>query len=116
MCDGVTREWLKYFRGVRGGGCALILAFLLLPYLVDVAYYGDLTPTHSAQESVDTKNEVDRFDDQKSLLCGDSQAHSGETRFKLQDAGMHCGYPTSTVVPPHYLFVTSRTSRPPPTL
>ncbi|MEI8016500.1 MAG: hypothetical protein WCH20_16900, partial [Nitrospira sp.] len=88
---------------------------LLLPYFVDVAYYGDFTPTHSAQESVDTKNEVDRFDDQGSLLCADSQAHSGEARFRLQNVGTHCGCPAA-VIPPYYLFVASRTSRPPPTL
>ena len=112
----MTRELLQYFRSVRGGGCALILAFLLLPYLVDVAYYGDFTPTHSAQESVDNKNEVDRFDDPESLLCTDSQAHAGEAGFRLQDAGTHCGCPTNSVVPPHYLFLASHTSRPPPTL
>ena len=39
-------------RNCESGSClVLIIAFLLLPYLLDVAYYGDLTPTHFAQES-----------------------------------------------------------------
>ena len=112
----MTRELLQYFRGVRGGGCVLILAFLLLPYLVDVAYYGDLTPTHYAQESVDNKNEVDRFDIQKSPLCANGQAHSGETSLTLQDAGTQCSTPTRTIFPPKNLFLASVTSRPPPNL
>jgi hypothetical protein len=112
----VTRELLQCFRSVRGGGCALILTFFLLPYLVDVAYYGDFTPTHSAQESVDTKNEVDRFEYQKSLLCADDQAYSGGDSFRLQDVGTRCSSPANSVAPPHYLFVASHTSRPPPTL
>ena len=111
----MTRELLQYFRSVRGGGCALILTFLFLPYLVDVAYYGDFTPTHSAQESVDNKTEVDRLDNQKSFLCADDQAHAGGARFRLQDVGTHCSSPVAVVIP-HYLFVASRTSRPPPTL
>ncbi len=112
----MTRELLQYFRGVRGGGCVLILAFLLLPYLVDVAYYGDLTPTHYAQESVDNKNEVDLFDIQESLLYANERAHSGETGFPLQDAGTRCNTPTRIIFPPQNLFLASLTSRPPPNL
>jgi hypothetical protein len=29
----------------------LIIAFLSVPYLLDVAFYGDFTPTHFAQET-----------------------------------------------------------------
>ena len=112
----MTRELLKYFRLVRGGGCALILAFLLLPYLVDVACYQDLTPSHSAHESVDNKTEVDRFDTQKSLLCPEDQASSGEDRIRLQAVGTRCSFPVNAVVPLHSLLVPSHISRPPPTL
>lgn len=107
---------LQYLGGVRGGSCALILAFLLLPYLVDVAYYGDLTPTHYAQESLKT-NDVARFDAQESLLCADDRAHSREAEFTLQDAGTQCSAPLRAVFPPpQYLSLASLTSRPPPAL
>lgn len=112
----MIRELLQYLRGVRGAGCVLILAFLLLPYLVDVAYYGDLTPTHYAQESLNNKKDVDRVDAQEFPLCADDPAHAGEAGFTLQDAGAQCSHPPSTVLSPHYLFVVSLTSRPPPAL
>ena len=112
----MTRELLRYFRGLQGGVCALILTFLVFPYLVDVAYYRDLSPSHSAQESVDNKNEVERFDTSESLLRADDLAYSGKARFRLQDVGTRCSSPATSVVPSHYLFVASHISRPPPTL
>lgn len=33
------------------GSLALIFAFLVVPYFVDVAWFGDFTPTHFAQEN-----------------------------------------------------------------
>ena len=112
----MTGELLQYLKGVRGGGYALILCFLLLPYLVDVAYYGDLTPTHYAQENSNDGEKVDSSDDQASLLCADDQAYSGEAGFTIQDVGTPCNAPPRAVLPPPYLFLAALTSRPPPAL
>ena len=39
----------KQFSAYRNRIVFLVLAFLAIPYSVDVAFYGDLTPTHYAQ-------------------------------------------------------------------
>jgi len=45
-------ELLQYSLGRQSRRVVLVLAlaFLFVPYLVDVVYLGDLTPTHFAQE------------------------------------------------------------------
>ena len=114
-CHLVKRQPLQYCEGIRGGGCALILAFLLLPYLVDVAYYGDLTPTHYAQENLESENDLTNTE--KSVLCDDGREYSSvEANFTLLDAGTLCPTPAQAVFTSHYLFITSLTSRPPPSL
>ena len=40
----------------------IALCFLAIPYLVDVGYLGDATPTHAAQE-ISTDNNKESFDD-----------------------------------------------------
>lgn len=103
----------QYFGGVRGGSFILILAFLLLPYVVDVAYYGDLTPTHSAQENI-KKSDDDGSYAQDSYLCADDQAHSGEAGLTLHDPVVQYYALEKTIFPPQYLYLASLASRPPP--
>ena len=114
----MKRGLLQYLGGVRGGACLLLLASLLLAYAVDVAYYEDFedgTPTRYAQ-NINEETIIDSSDDQASPLCADTQPHAGEVGFMLQDTGAPCRAPARTVVSPHYLFVVSLTSRPPPVL
>ena len=117
----MKRRLVQSLRDFRPGSSGvLVLAFLLLPYFVDVAYYGDFTATHFAQ-----KNSTDGEDGEEDLSAdgrgspffADDQAHSGvEVGLSPLDSYTQCSAPTSAVLPPHYLFVASLTSRPPPTL
>jgi hypothetical protein len=112
----VKRRLFQYFRGVRRGTCVLILAFLILPYIVDVAYYGDLTPTHYAQENLTEGKKVDLSDARTSLLYADDQEQSIEAGITLQDAPTTCRPPVWAVFPPQYLLFSWCTSRPPPAI
>ena len=112
---------LQSLRDFRpGSGGVLVLAFLLLPYLVDVAYYGDFTATHFAQKNVNDgkEGEEDLFADGKALrFLADDQAHSGvKVGLSPLDIYTQCSGPARAVISPHYLFVASLTSRPPPAL
>ena len=117
-CHVMKRGLLQYLGDVRGGACLLLLAFLLLAYVVDIAYYEDFedgTPTRYTQNS-NEETIIDSSDDPASPLCAETQSQAGEAGFMLQDAGTLCRTPARTVVSPHYLFVASLTSRPPPVL
>lgn len=117
----MKRRLVQSLRDFRPGSSGvLVLAFLLLPYLVDVVYYGDFTASHFAQ-----KNSTDGEDGEEDLFAGgrvlpfsvDDHAHSAvEVGLSPLDSYTQCSAPTSAVLPPHYLFVASLTSRPPPTL
>ncbi|HJT22002.1 MAG TPA: hypothetical protein VJ746_16115 [Nitrospira sp.] len=52
----------------------LIIAFLSVPYLFDVAFYGDFTPTHFAQETT-VRADSDGPDDH-SLASGGAQGRT----------------------------------------
>jgi len=111
----VKHRLFECFRGIQGGTCAFVLAFLLIPYLVDVAYYGDFTPTHYAQENISLDDD-DRSDAQESLICPVDQQDTGGND-SLQHAEDHVAYKLDqSIVPPEHLFIISLTSRPPPTL
>jgi hypothetical protein len=51
-----------------------VIAVLALPYLVDVAFYGDFTPTHYAQEIV-SDEDPQNSDDQNFSSATNDQAH-----------------------------------------
>ena len=109
---------LQHLRALRpGGGIVLILAFLLLPYLVDVAYYGDFTPTHYAQETIDDEEGAQSAIAKASLSFAVDQAAS--------EVGVSLSAPVVTALrsrqageylPTQYPFLDSLTSRPPPVL
>ena len=122
----MKRRLLQSLRYCRpGGGSVLVLAFLLLPYLVDVAYYGDFTATHFAQKKLNSDGENNGENGEEDLL-GDGPASpvlaDNQAKFKvgiglpLSDVYALCRRPAETVFAPQYLFVVSLTSRPPPTL
>lgn len=101
----------------RGSIFVLTVAFLLLPYLVDVAFYGDFTATHFAQENLND-GEEDLFADGTASPClTDTQAKLGAGVGLLpQDVYAPCSHETGTALTPQYLFVALLTSRPPPAL
>ena len=106
---------LEGLRGIRIGHCALIVAMLLIPYLVDVAYYGDLTPTHFAQENLQVED-VDSSDATKSLSSSGGHAYPEQASCVRPVDDVTACSPAKTVFAPPNLFVASFTSRPPPTL
>jgi len=115
-CHVVKRRLFHYLGGVRGGSCGLILALLMLPYLVDVAYYGDLTPTHYAQENLVDGETDDLSDVQTSLLNVNDQEQSIETGITLQGTRTTYKSPVWGGLPPQYLFSAHHISRPPPAI
>jgi len=89
----------------------IALVFFALPYLIDVAYYGDLTPTHYAQETLDAPNED--CSNAPILLSADQSVATGITPPIIRAAYAPPVYggvsPQSHFPPPHI-------SRPPPVL
>ena len=113
----MKRRLLQHLRGFRGGSGVLVIAFLLLPYFVDVAYHGDGDPTPYAQAIVTDGQEDDSAEDEDSLLPADDQEKSViELGLTLRDASTQRGDPARTVFPLQYLFLAALTSRPPPAL
>ena len=94
----------------------IAIGLLALPYLVDVVYLGDLTPTHSAQEITCDKEK----DSEERLVVS-----STEYQLALIIVGVReCApdYPSflaeddvdRAVLPFEYLTTASLISRPPP--
>ena len=92
----------------------LIVALLAAPYVVDVGYYGDFTPTHFSQANLiedDHLDDVDLFsshDHYTSDLIGILRSHSS-VMSKQDDVSTHTsytplGYPTSR--PPPYIHLS----------
>jgi hypothetical protein len=114
----VEHSLLQNLRALRpGGGTILILAFPLLPYLVDVAYYGDFTPTHYAQETIDDEEGADSVVAKASLLPTADQANS-EAGVSLPelDVNLQGSLQAGAFLLSEYHFLDSLTSRPPPVL
>ena len=100
------------------GFLLVIIALLALPYLMDVIYYGDFTPTHFAQENL-IEEESQLFDDEDSSWLGTDQlhpAHHGILVLLELPAFSPELLSTSDLVLPHYLITASFISRPPPVL
>ena len=94
----------------------VVLAALLLlgPYLVDVAYYGDLTPTHFAQ--VVDSHEEEIVSDGIMASADDSVDDAiAVDRGSAHGAGPSCASDDSKGGSfPLFLALPSHTSRPPP--
>jgi len=113
---------LQSLRGFGlGGGGVLVLVFLLLPYLVDFAYYyGDFSAPDFAQRYLNDEKEREEnrsSDDTKSPDLADSQAAFLEAiDLPTPDVCTQFSHPREIVTVPYCLSVASRTSRPPPSL
>lgn len=109
---------LQDLRALRpGGGIILVLAFLLLPYLIDVVYFGDFTPTHYAQENINDEEGAHSVLARASLLFALAQANSGAgVRFPDPDVTPLGSLQSGAVLLSEYLLLDSLISRPPPLL
>ena len=108
---------LQHLRALRPGGIVLILVFLLLPYLVDVAYYGDVTPTHYAQETIDDEEGAHSAIAKASLLFAVDQATSGAgVSFAGPNVTPQGSLQAGAFLLSEQLFLDSLISRPPPLL
>ncbi len=98
-----------------GGGIVLVLAFLLLPYLIDVAYFGDFTPTHYAQENINDEEGAHSFVAKASLSFAVDQSISGVgLRLPAPDVNPQASFQPGTLLLFQYPISESLTSRPPP--
>ena len=115
----MVHSLLQDLRTLRPGiGIVLVLAFLLLPYLVDVVYYGDFTPTHYAQENLIDEEDARSILPNASLLVAVDEANPGvgvrllapvvNAQTSLQAGASRLSH--------HYPISESLTSRPPPVL
>lgn len=107
----------QHCKPVRGKwGIVLFLSLLVLPYLVDVAYYGDFTPTHFAQENLIDEN-PEALDDKGLSLIADDQDDAVVIKIS-SPAQWHTRTQNRSfardVSPPQYLVAASLISRPPP--
>ena len=113
----MKQRLLQHLRGFRGGSGALVLAFLLLPYLVDVSYHDGGDSTQDTHTNIHDGQAVDPSEAEDSLFSADDQEKSVvELGLTLWDAYTQCGYSARTVFPLQYLFLAALTSRPPPVL
>ena len=121
----MTRRLLQHFRDFRPGGSALVLVltFLLLPYLVDVAYYGDFTANHFVKKHV---NDVEDGEEGEEDLLGVATVaphlvedqEPSRVAIGLPPSNVHTSWshPAEVVLTHECLFIISLTSRPPPVL
>ena len=109
---------LQHLRTLRpGSGIVLVLAFLLLPYLVDVVYYGDFTPTHYAQENTIDEEDARTIIDKPSHLVAVDEAISGiRVRLLAPDVNAQASLQAGVLLLSYYPISESLTSRPPPPL
>lgn len=91
----------------------VVIVVLGLPYLVDVAFYGDLTPTHFAQEVVD---ESIQNDDEGYLvfLLPAQNIPLGRKILLQHPVRTLSDVPLDTSLPHDYLLFGSLISLPPP--
>lgn len=93
----------------------LFIIFFALPYLVDVAYYEDLSPSHFAQAVLGNGEEVELSEAKACVSLPDNgfdHIASGSAMWKAAVSWPVCQ--TKILVPPQYLFLAALTSRPPP--
>jgi hypothetical protein len=91
------------------------LTLLALPYLVDVGFIGDLTPTHFAQEHVDTEEVQGALPTLHVLQVGLlNDLPPSRSRDALLNVMGRLAVPWPTISPPLPLISAAITSRPPP--
>jgi hypothetical protein len=97
---------------------ALTVSLLAIPYLVDVGYMEDQTPTHSAQETLSDKDDIGEGD--VFLAFGPEQDHAVAMEPAVVPPTHHPVPPDifqdRTVAPIEYLNIASLISRPPPSV
>jgi hypothetical protein len=108
---------LQYRKPVRmRWGVVFFLSLLALPYLVDVVYYGDFTPTHFAQETF-IEEDAQALDDKGLSFIADDQDDAVVIKIS-SPAQWHTRTQNRSfardVSPPQYLVAASLISRPPP--
>ena len=99
-------------------GLGLVILFLLVPYLVDVAYFGDYTPTHYAQANFSDGEEASFFDGKPALALTLDQVHSAEASLHLAMyfPCVSTAFPSLEVFYPRYWSFSTHLSRPPPAI
>lgn len=99
-------------------GFGLAILFFLVPYLVDVAYYGDSTPTHYAQANFSDGEEAFVLDGKAALGLSLDQEHSAGAgvRLAVHLPGLSISCPFLAVFSPRYLSFSTHLSRPPPVI
>jgi hypothetical protein len=94
---------------------ALVIVFFVLPYITDVAYYADHTPTHDAQENSKVEGKTEANHNKISLAVTDIQSdfvvgHGLTSR----NVYKRIPYLASGTSSSQHLFLTLLISRPPP--
>ncbi len=109
---------IQFPRHARGRCCLLflVLALLVLPYLIDVAYYGDFTPTHFAQENL-INEDADPIEDKELLVISTHEGDADLVKFGFAAAPLLWileRFSVRDVSSPQHLSSVSVISRPPP--
>lgn len=96
----------------------VLIALLALPYLVDVVYFGDFTPTHFAQENL-IEEEIQNFGEEDVSWPAESHVPTVRGDILLRYERFISSLELlswENCFPLQYLIAVSRTSRPPPAL
>ena len=113
----MKRRLVRYLRGCRSGSGALLIVFVLIPYLVDIGAYNGEGDSIPYATSVNDGKEGGPSEDHDALLPDDGQANSVRALdLMLRDLSTPLSDSGGIVCPPQCLFLASLTSRPPPAL
>lgn len=97
------------------GRASIWLLLFALPYLVDVAYCEDLSPSHNAQAVLGDGEEVDPSEAKDCASLPDDPFDHLSSPCALWKAGLSRPFCKATAsVSPQYLLIASLISRPPP--
>jgi hypothetical protein len=113
----MTHPFSSCLGGIRRKLLLFVLAFLSLPYLVDVAFLGDLTPTHYAQENAGTaQEEADLLDGTAPLPHVSEQLQNRTVTITQRYFRKALRYAVPAIVPLEQLFSAYHPFRPPPSV
>lgn len=92
-----------------------LIIFCALPYLVDVVYCEDLTPSHFAQAVLGEGEDVDPPDTKACMFVPGDQFDWSGTDSAVWRTGLPCHVGQAVaLVPSQFTLLASLTSRPPP--
>ena len=92
-----------------------LIIFCALPYLVDVVYCEDLTPSHFAQAVLGEGEDVDPPDTKAGMVVPGDQFDCFGTASAVWRTGLACQVGQArALVPSQFTLLASLTSRPPP--